>query len=227
MKNNTNFSDALKFILSENSFHDFFIVYDKKLKKIIPYIPPEEDQKESLFFQIASINIRDKNKYFVLHSTEFPSHLFDKRDFITHTVNNAIIESTERNFEKQGENLEFLEDVVNLNKFFEYLSKNLKLNKAQIERLTEIAGYYTDSYILEPDDDFGEDEEDSRFSKFEDEINIAINLPEFNADAEIKLAMIEHINDNMKLIEDMINKSAEKIIKLIEPTNMKRNEVKL
>lgn len=78
---NIDFIDSLCIILAESNFtKEFFIVYDKNLKRILPYYPPDSsDKSESLVLQAVSIHLKDKNKYYVIHSSEFPMPLLDKK----------------------------------------------------------------------------------------------------------------------------------------------------
>lgn len=220
---NIDFTDTLSFIISENNFDkDFFIIYDKKINKVLPYIPTDEEQKKSLLFQASSINIKDKNKYYVAHRSELPKELFYKEDFISHMVREATIQSIERNSETN-------EDELNLEILFKILKKTFKLSENQVETLYELSKNYTDNNILNYDDylsafDYKVDEDDDEFKKFQE--NIVYSFFRFgsyynikNVEENVRLAMIEQINSNKELIKNIINRKLDDVLKLIKLDN--------
>lgn len=220
MKINIDFIDSLCFVLSQNNFDkDFFIIYDKKLKKIGPYIPADEGEQESFIFQAISINLRDKNKHCIIHSSEFPRELFDKTEFVYQVIRKATHQSMEENVEEN-------EVFLNLNKFFEILKQKLKLNKNQMSELYEAAKYYDEDGILtfnryatileNYDIEF-----DDEFLEFQEDIFDATK--HLKADNEFNLAMVENIKENKNLIEDIINKRLDKINNLLNNNNPKQN----
>lgn len=244
MKSNTDFIDSLIFVLFENnnSVKDFFIVYDKKLKKILPYVLPEEDQKENLAFQASSINLRDKNKYFVMHSSELPKDLFDKREFVYHVIEEATIQSVDNDTETR-------EPFLDLDNFFEILKDEFRLNEKQLEKIYDAAQYYTDVNILYDSNniityedyleaiEYQTDKEFDEFIKFQEDVAEAIldmaedpSIKSLNKisnsvyqtmNDNIKLAMIEHIKKNNNLIENLINDRIKKVISLLEQNKVK------
>ena len=215
MKIGENFIDTLNFLLSETNFdEEFFIIYDKETDKLLPYIPSNIDKKESLLFLAASINLEDKNKYYVIHSTEFPKELFDKVKFVYHIVD----EVTEQSIEEDNESSE---PVLNLEQFFTLLKDEFNLNENQLKMLSDEAGYYTDGdtnilkyYEYLEAIDYDTEEDDYEFSVFQECIvNILLRSSEYND--QINLAMIKHIKENSEFIEDIINKRLKKLKKLL------------
>ena len=214
MKEYVDFIDALNFILYETDFNkEFFIVYDKKLKRLLPYYPSEDDDKaESLALRAVIINLKDENKYYVIHSSEFPKELFDKVKFVYHIVD----EVTEQSIEEDNESSE---PVLNLEQFFTLLKDEFNLNENQLKMLSDEAGYYTDSdtnilkyYEYLEAIDYDTEEDDYEFSVFQECIaNILLRSPEFNN--QINLAMIKHVKENSELIENTINKRLTKLKK--------------
>lgn len=225
MKIDTNFIDGLCFILSETNFNkDFLIIYDKKLNKIIPYLPTKEEQYKSEYFQVASINAKDKNKFYVLHRRELPAELFYKEYFISSVVRKATLQTIERNPKTD-------KDELNLENFFKILQEKFKLNKDQMEALYERGKDYTNNNILDYDKylatfDYQIDKNDNEFKKFQNSIVYFLFRSSShpiikNMDINIRLAMVENINNNKKLIEDIINEKLKDTLKLIELNNKK------
>lgn len=229
MKYNLDFLDTLSFIFSENSsVKDFFIIYDKKIKKVLPYrLPDEDNKKEELYFLISKINLKDKNQYFLLHSSELPKHLLNKDVFTSHTINSITIQCIERNDDLN-------EDVLNLNKFFENLKKAFNLTEDQINKLYEVSDYY--AYDDTQDgrrilmSEYQQDYEDYEFLEFQNEIEagiLLISMHDKSIEDNIKKGMLNELNKNKNIIEDKINQRLNKLLDIIEPESKTKNTPKI
>ena len=211
------FINTLIFILSEKDFNqDFFIVYDKKLEKILPYIPPGEDRRNGLYFQIAAMNLKDKDNYFLFHSSEFPDYYFNMDSFVTHILLSAVSESKE-------EEPVTGEYFLNLEKFFTILKDTFRFNDDQMHELQKIPAYYE---VVEHEsgekriyvEDYSQDHSDNNFFDFQDEIGEAIMLLSKHNNIlkdVIKKAMIDNINMNKGYIEDRLNERLSAVLKII------------
>lgn len=205
MKINTDFIDSLIFVLIENNLKEFFIVCDTKLEKLVPYIPTEDTKVDSLAFQAVSIHLRDKNKHYIIHSSEFPAHLFNKNEFVSYVLNQAISKSKET-YEETGQ------EILNLNKFFNILETKLKLSKDQINRL------YYELELRNCDDNYNDFDEG--YLKFKNDIfNSILNS---GVEEELKLAMIEHLKENKELIKKTIDERLDKILSLLDKNKPKQ-----
>ena len=209
MKIGENFIDTLNFLLSETNFtEEFFIIYDKETDKLLPYILTDKDKNESLLFLAASINLEDKNKYYVIHSTEFPIPILNMYGYVRYIVRKAVSYSEDRHNE----------NALNLNKFFFTLKNKLNLNERQMAELYETAKYYTDDNILTYDkyistfDDNRISDFDMEYLEFQEDIFIAVK--QLRAEEEIKLAMIKNIKENRGLIENVVKERLRKIEKI-------------
>jgi hypothetical protein len=210
-------TDTLNFILDESDFNrDFFFVYNKKLNKILPYISPEEDRKLPPYLQIATINLRDKDNYFLFYSTEFPDYYFNMDSFVTHILLSAVNQSKE-------EEPVTGEYFLNLEKFFTILKDTFRFNDDQMHELQKIPAYYE---VVEHEsgekriyvEDYSQDHSDNNFFDFQDEIGEAIMMLSKQCNSlrdTIKKAMIDNINMNKGYIEDRLNERLSAVLKII------------
>lgn len=239
--NNIDFMDALNFILSETNFDkEFFIVYDRKLKKVLPYIyTEEEDQNKSntnpknLYFQISFINIKDKNKYYLIHSSELSKDLFNKEAFISKTITNITKQCLKENENTSGVEL----NIIN---FFEKLKTAFNLTEHQIKEIYSTSEVY-ELFDYHPYDDIKDGEYilfqegypdyiDSEFLELQDEVkeNILFLLKhDKSVENSIRISMINELNKNKNIIEDEINQRLSKLLDVIEPENKQKEKLKI
>ena len=216
MKTHTDI-DVLSFILNEHNFNqDFFIVYNKKLNKILPYIPNEEERNNSLLFLVGAINVKNKDEYFLLYSREFPEFMFDKEKFVAQMIDYAAEQSIERDDDCNG-------SYLDVDKFLTLLNEMLHFNNNQIIELQKQAEYF---YTYEDDvnekriylADYLHDYDDEEFLEFQDEIGEAIMMLSKQCNSlrdTIKKAMIDNINMNKGYIEDRLNERLSAVLKII------------
>lgn len=240
MKSDINFMDALNFILSENNFNtEFFIIYDKKLKKVMPYIYTDENQNEnnknpkSLYFQISSINLKDKNKYYLLHSSELPAQFFNKELFIRHTIHMVTNQCLERNKNSRELGLNLTMLLKELQKVFNLTEEHMK----DIYESSEILDSYSyetimkGKYVLFPNDSQGDRDSIEQYiielkDKIEDNM-ILLARYDSNVDTNVRRSMINELNKNKDFIENKINQNLNNLLTIIEPKNKLKDKLKV